>query len=112
MSETANPTAARVPEGGIEDDNLDSSAIVMWTFVSVVVVVSVMLGAAALFYETERRFAEERLIAPKYADSEQTIIDQRGLLLSYGKPSGEGKPYRIPITEAKKIVVRELTGGQ
>lgn len=99
------------PEGGIEADNLDTSAIVMWTFVSVIAVVSVMLAAAALFYQTERSLAEERLIAPKYTDSEQTLTDQRGLLMSYGKPSGEGKPYRIPITEAKKIVLNELGAG-
>ncbi|MEO1496385.1 MAG: hypothetical protein AAFV43_04465 [Planctomycetota bacterium] len=106
MSEAT--AAVREPEGGVEEDNLDTPAIVMWTFVSVVAVVSVMLAAAALFYQTEQRLAADRLIAPKYTNSEQTVTDQRGLLLSYGKPAGEGKPYRIPIDRAKQLVLQDL----
>lgn len=108
MSESTATAGRPQPEGGIEEDNLDTPAIVMWTFVSVIAVVSVMLAAAALFYQTERSLAAERLIAPKYAEAEQTLTDQRGLLMSYGKPSGEGKPYRIPIDRAKALVLQEL----
>ncbi|TWT46756.1 hypothetical protein [Botrimarina hoheduenensis] len=108
MSETHATTNARVAEPGIEAEGLDTPAIVMWTFVSVVAVVSVMLAAAALFYQVERKFEAERLIAPKYTDSEAVVTEQRGLLAGYGKPASEGKPYRIPIEEAKKLVLRDL----
>ncbi len=111
MSQTS-PATGYTPEEGVEPDGLDTPTIVMWGFVSVVLVVSVMLGAAALFYGAQSKLNEERIVAPKYANSEDVVIAQQGVLASYAPPASEGKPYRIPIDVAEKLVLDELKSGE
>lgn len=110
MSET--PITQAAGEEGVEPDGIDTPTLAMWGFVSVVVVVSVMLGSAALFYGVQSSFDEERVVAPVYHDSERVVSDQLGVLASYGPPASEGKPYRIPIDRAKKLVLEDLGGAE
>ena len=102
----------RIAEAGVEPDGIDAPTLLMWGFVSVVVVIAVILGTAALFYGVQSSFDAQRVVAPVYFDSEQVIDDQRGVLASYGPPASEGKPYRIPIQEAKKLVLADYDAAK
>ena len=99
---------ASAEESGIEPDGLDTPQIIIWAFVSVVIVLSVMFGAAALFFSVQNQFNAEMIVAPKYSASEEIIHQQQGLLTGYRAPTAEGEPYYIPIEEAKTLVLREL----
>lgn len=105
MSQTT--TSQPVPEEGVEPDGINTPALVMWGFVSVVITVSLMLAAAALFFQAQNRLDEERVIAPLYFDAEKVISDQRGVLSSYASPNAEGQPYKIPIDIAQELILAE-----
>lgn len=111
MTATVSATAVRTPEPGIEPAGIDTPTLVMWGFVSVVLVVCVMLAAAALFWGVQANFNTKRLIAPSYVDADKLYSDQQGVLASYGAPTTEGQPYRIPVDRAKRLVLQELRGG-
>lgn len=96
-----------VPEEGVEPDGINSPTLVMWGFVSVVITISVMLAAAALFFQTQNAWDEERVIAPIYLEAKDKIDDQLGLLSSYAPPNAEGQPYKIPIDIAKELILAE-----
>lgn len=106
MAETTQ--AAVAPEPGIETDGIDTPTLVMWGFVSVVLVVSVMLAAAALFYGAQASLDQSRLIDVSYTDSDKVVTDQQGVLVSEAKPASEGKPWKISIEDAKRLVLKDL----
>jgi hypothetical protein len=110
MSETASTPHA--PEAGIEPDGLDTPQIVMWGFISVMIVVGVMLGAAALFNQVQSNLNQERIVAPTFSNVEETVTAQQGLLADYAPPATEGGSYRIPIELAEKLVLRDLKKEQ
>lgn len=105
MSQPA--TSQPVPEAGVEPDGINTPTLVMWGFVSVVITVSVMLAAAALFFQAQNRLNETRLIGAEYIDSEKILNDQRGVLASYAPPASEGKPFHIPVDLAKELILAE-----
>ena len=114
MSEQ-NPTAQthpNAPQGGIEADDIDSTALLVWGFVSVLIVVIVILASSALYNEVQSSFDRERLIAPRYVESDEAIITQVGNLNKWDGPKTDGGYYQIPIAEAKKIVVAEMRAAQ
>lgn len=110
MSETTHslPAGQPVPEPGVEPDNIDAQAVVIWGVVSVVVVIAFMLGSAALYFQAQNQFNESRIVAPPYFASDKVVSDQQGVLASYGPPASEGKPYKIPIKDAKKLILAEI----
>jgi len=109
MSDAATPNHdPRQPEPGVEPEGINTPTLVMWGFVSVVLVVCVMLAAAALFFNAQNAIERRVVLAPEYPDVERVVTDQRGLLADYKAPDAEGQPYRIPIELAKKKVLAEL----
>lgn len=102
------PAGQPVPEPGVEPDGIDTPTLVMWSFVSVAIVLGVMFGAAALYFQTQRSLNAERVIAPNYAEAENTLSNQIGLLNGYREPVAEGDPYAIPINDAMDLVLKDL----
>lgn len=107
-SAAAIPPGQPIPEPGVEPDGIDSASLAVWGLVSVLIVVAVIFGAAALFFQTQRQLNEARIVAPDYDEAVKTLSDQRGVLASYGAPATEGQPYHIPIDAAKDLVLAEL----
>ncbi|MEQ8847059.1 hypothetical protein [Botrimarina sp.] len=95
------------PETGVEPEGIDTPTLLMWGFVSVVLVVCVMLVSAALFYQVQNDLDQRVVIAKKYPDSEKIYTDQLGVLTSYKAPEAEGQAYHIPIGRAMELVVDE-----
>lgn len=115
MSETTHaiPPGQPVPEPGVEPDNIDAQAVVIWGVVSVVIVIAFMLGSAALYFQAQNQFNATRIIAAPYFESDKVVSDQQGVLASYGPPASEGKPYKIPIQKAKELILAEMkTAGE
>ena len=103
-----NPPGQPIPEPGVEPDGIDSGTLMVWGFVSVAIVVGVIFAASALYFAAQRRFDAERVVAPRYHDSEEVITTQQGVLASYAAPTAEGQPYTIPIQRAKELVLADL----
>lgn len=111
MSEPLAHTAP-APEGGVEADDINNTAIFVWGTVSVLIVVIVMLGAAALYNEYQAQLNQTRVVAPRYVASEESLITQQAVLVDYDKPSATRSTYIIPIERAKTLVVREMQAKQ
>ncbi|MGL4513798.1 MAG: hypothetical protein ACRCT8_11965 [Lacipirellulaceae bacterium] len=106
---SSSPNAAlKIPEPGIEPDGLNTVSIVMWGLISCVVTFCVILASFALYFEVQNDLNQDRLVAPLIIESEDTINAQRELVGSYGPPSSEGAPYRIPVERARALVLRDL----
>lgn len=110
MSDATSETALNqpTPEAGVEPDGINTPTLVMWGFVSVVITVSVMLAASALFFQAQNSINQERIIAAPNLDSDEVLNNQLGVLTSYASPKAEGEPYKIPINVAKDLVLAEL----
>lgn len=106
------PAGQPVPEPGVEPDGIDTPTLIMWSFISVVIVVAVMFGAAALYFQTQTALNADRIIAPTYNDVENAITDQLGLLNGYRAPVAEGDPYVIPIDEAMRLVIEDRKAAE
>ncbi len=102
------PAGQPVPEPGVEPDGIDTPTLVMWSFISVVIVLAVMFGAAALYFQTQRSLNVERIIIPEYVDEERALTNQLSLLNGYREPVAEGDPYAIPISDAMDLVLQDL----
>lgn len=102
------PAGQPIPEPGVEPDGIDTPTLMVWGFVSVVIVLGTIYGAAALYFVAQNNLNASRLIAPPYIESEKTLTDQRGVLASYAAPTAEGNPYTIPINRAKQLVLAEM----
>ncbi|QDT70716.1 hypothetical protein MalM25_36710 [Planctomycetes bacterium MalM25] len=102
------PAGQPVPEPGVEPDGIDTPTLVMWSFVSVAIVLGVMFGAAALYFQTQRTFNVERVITANDVEADLVLSNQLNLLNGYREPVAEGDPYAIPIDEAKKLVLEDL----
>jgi hypothetical protein len=105
---TAIPAGQPVPEPGVEPDGIDTPTLLMWGFISVVIVLGVIFAASALYFAAQRQLNAERVYAPPYEDSDKVVTDQMGVLASYAPPAGAGLPYAIPIDRAKQLVLAEL----
>lgn len=102
------PAGQPVPEPGVEPDGIDTPTLAMWGFLSVVIVVGVMFGSAALYFSVQNSLDQKRLVAPAYKGADDKINDQVAMLNEYKAPTKEGDPYIIPIGEAKKLVLADL----
>ncbi len=102
------PAGQPIPEAGVEPDGIDTPTLLMWGFVSCVVVLGLMFASAAFFFQLQQDFNEQRIVAPNYVDSDEVVLRQQGLLAKYEAPTAEGNPYIIPIEEAKKLVLNDL----
>jgi len=90
----------RGPEPGVEPEGINSGALLMWGFVSVVLTVCVMFVAAALYFQYQTKIDEQVVISPKYPETEKIVTDQLGVLASYKAPEAEGKPEEAAKPEA------------
>lgn len=102
------PAGQPIPEAGVEPEGIDTPTLLMWGFVSCVVVLGLMFASAAFFFELQNDLNDERIIAPVYTDSEEIVLRQRGLLAKYEAPTAEGDPYIIPIDRAMELVIDDL----
>lgn len=102
-----DPRYRPTPEPGVEPEGIDSPTLLVWGIVSVVLVVSVMFVAAALFFQYQNKLNQEVVVGKGYPESDKIRTDQLSVLTSYKAPDGEGQPYRIPIVDAKALVLDE-----
>ena len=98
----------RSAAGGVEEDNLDTAAIALWSFVSVIGVVIVILVAVALYNQRDQLLYRTRVVAADTVEANQALHEQRGLLADYRAPQPGSDYYIIPVDEAKKLVLKEL----
>jgi hypothetical protein len=103
------PNAAlKIPEAGIEEDGLNAASIIMWGFLSCVVTFAVMLFAFAIYFEFENKILQKRVITPAIIESEDVVNEQIGLVESYGPADAATGKYRVPVSRARELVIREL----
>lgn len=112
MSESTSINPAGVGEPGVEPDGVASLSVLTWGFVSVVLVVATMLISVALYNEVNKRLVEERVYAPQYNASLQSLSTQLGSITRYDVPSNSNPNYQIPVEDAMKLVVKELSTAQ
>lgn len=102
------PAGQPIPEPGVEPDGIDTPTLMVWGFVSVVIILGTIFGSSALYFAAQNRLNAQRIVAPPYIDSEEKLTLQKGVLASYAVPTAEGNPYTIPIERAKQLVLAEL----
>lgn len=114
MSQTAVaiPPGQPIPEPGVEPDGIDSPSLAVFSLISVLLVLATIFFAAGLYFQKQNKLNEARIVAPEYNDAAQTISAQQGILAGYSAPAAEGKPFGIPISLAKELVLKDLTKAQ
>lgn len=114
MSQSTAPqsNAVGIGEPGVEPDGVAALSVMTWGFVSVVLVIATMLIAVALYNQVNSRFIEERVYAPKYNKSLQSLSTQLGAITRFDVPSNSNPNYQIPVDNAMTLVVKELSAAQ
>lgn len=110
-------------------DDLDTTAIAYTTFVSTVILVLIILLGRALCYAWIDAEDEKKLTASSYSKSDQIISEQMDQINGYQRvdqeipgvvdPASPDAPapveirevVRIPIAEAKAILLTELSAS-
>ena len=111
-SSTTCDQQQKIPQEGIEPIGVNSIAIALWGAVSIAIVLGTMFFAVAITHEIERNLNQTRVIGAVNTAAKDTILAQQGILTSYAPPASEGKPFRIPISLAKQLVLNELQSQQ
>ncbi len=112
QSTATQSKAVGIGEPGVEPDGVAALSVLIWGFVSVVLVIATILIAVALYNEVNQRLVEERVYAPKYNASLQSLSTQLGSISRYDVPSNSNPNYQIPVEDAMKLVVKELSAAQ
>lgn len=102
----------RSSAGGVEPDDLDGTAIAIWSVISVIAVVAVILVAAALYNQRDQLLYQQRVVAREPTSSNDMLLKQQGILQGYDAPRSGSEYYRIPIGEAKKLVLEEIRSNR
>ncbi|MEN1679757.1 MAG: hypothetical protein AAGJ46_09190 [Planctomycetota bacterium] len=120
MSDTPSkndPNLARVPEGGVEDDDLDTGSIVTIGLISTALLIASVLGVTALVDRFENAEANTQA-----AEQEPLVVVQNDGGIVYDTPDGveaeqkmtlaeytaTDSGFTIPIERAKMLVLKEL----
>jgi hypothetical protein len=81
-------------------------------FLGAILVVVIILLLAVVFRGVEQRQLQRKQIEPRYQEISTLQENQRGYLAGYGWLDSERGIARIPIEEAKQLVLQDLAAGR
>jgi hypothetical protein len=81
--------------------------VVFVTVIGIIVLLITVFGLQGLYYQSEQREAQRKLLTPEYIDLQRMRAEQRANLAGYRWADREKHVVTIPIERAMQQVIQE-----